>query len=88
MQHKPSLRHRPLECIHQQEASIGHIEHALHFTAEVGVSRGIDDIDFTTLIANTDVFGKNGDTAFAFQVVAIEESIHFGSLVIPEKLAG
>ena len=50
LQHKASLRHRTLESIHQKQASIGHVEHALHFAAKIGVSRSVDDIYFATIV--------------------------------------
>ena len=48
LQHETGLRHRTLESVNKQETTVCHIEHALHLTTEVGVSRSIEDIDFNT----------------------------------------
>ena len=50
LKYETSLRHRSLESIDEEDTAIGHIEHALHLATEVGVTRSIDDVDFSTLI--------------------------------------
>ena len=39
------LRHGALEGVHQQQNRIDHLEHALHFAAEVGVAGRVHDVD-------------------------------------------
>ena len=52
LQHEARLRHRAFEGIDEQQAAVGHIEYALHLAAEVGVSRGVYDVDFSAFIVN------------------------------------
>ena len=44
-QHEAGLRQRPLGRVHQQHHRVDHGEAALDLTAEVGVARGVDDVD-------------------------------------------
>ena len=52
LKHETRLRHRALESVDEQQASVSHIEHALHLTTEVGVSRSVDNIDFVTVVVD------------------------------------
>lgn len=47
--HKARLRHRPLHAVHQQHHAVAHVEHALHLTAKVRVTRRVDHVDLHTL---------------------------------------
>ena len=57
LQHESRLRHRPLESVNEQQTAVGHIQHALHLAAEVGVTRSVDDIDLCSFIIDADVLG-------------------------------
>jgi hypothetical protein len=48
------------------------------------VTGGINDVDFRTFPLNTHVFGQNGDTALAFQIVVIEDQLPY-FLIITEQ---
>ena len=72
LQHESSLRHRTFKSINQQQTAIGHVQHALNLTTKIAVSRGVDNIDFRSFPIDGNVLGKNGDTAFALQVVGVE----------------
>ena len=48
LEHETGLRHRTLESIDEEEASVCHVEHALNLTTEVRVSRSIEDINLST----------------------------------------
>ena len=50
LQHEASLRHGTFEGINKQQTSVCHIEHTLHFSTEVRVSRSVDDINLHSLI--------------------------------------
>ena len=50
-----------LEGVDEQQAAVGHVEHAFHFTAEVGVARSVDDVDLGVPIVDRYVLGKDGD---------------------------
>ena len=56
LEHETRLRHRAFESVDKQEAAVGHVEHALNLAAEVGVSRGVDYIDFVSFVVDGYVF--------------------------------
>ena len=75
LQHEARLGHAALEGVDEQQHAVGHVEHALHFAAEVAVARGVDDIDFDSFIGDGDVLGENGDAALALQVVVVQDQL-------------
>src|SRR5690349_17144645 len=48
-QHETSLRHWPFNRIDQQQRAIYHVQDALDLATEIGVTGGINDVDFGTL---------------------------------------
>ena len=73
LQNETCLRHRSLEGINEQEDAVGHVEHTLHFTSEIGVPRGVDDVDFDAFVVDAHVFGEDGDATLTLQVVVIKD---------------
>jgi hypothetical protein len=73
--HVPRLRTRPLERIDQDQRAVGHREDAFDLAAEIGVPRGIDDVDLHPLVENGDVLGENRDAALPFEVIRIEDAL-------------
>ena len=74
------LRHGAVHRVDQNQHGIDHRQHALDLTTEVGMARGVDDVDavFLTirgLPADRGVLGKDGDAAFLFQVVAVHHPL-------------
>ena len=61
LEHGPRLRHRSLDRIDQQQATVGHIQDALDLAAEIGVTRRVDDVDLETAVGDCHVLGKNRD---------------------------
>lgn len=49
-------------------------------SAEIGMSRSVNDIDLCIFINNCSVFGKNGNSTFTFDIVGIHYS--FGYFLI------
>ena len=43
--HEAGLRHGAVHGVHQQQHGVNHGQYALHLATEVGVPRGIDNID-------------------------------------------
>lgn len=74
-QNKPCLGHRTFEGIHDQKCAISHIEHALNFAAEIGVTRRVDDVDLHIFIGDRDILGQDGDATFALLVVRVEHAL-------------
>ena len=52
LKHEASLRHWTFKSINEQQTAVGHVEHTLHFTTEIGVSRGIYNVDFVTVVVD------------------------------------
>ena len=76
-EHEPSLWHRAFRGIDQHQCTIGHLDNTFDFAAEVRVTWGVDQIDFHTAVVNRDVLRQNGDSAFFFDVVRIEDPFSF-----------
>ena len=85
LKHEPRLRHRAFERIHEQQHAVGHVQHALHLAAEVGVARRIDDIDLVSVIVDRHVLRQDRDPALALQIVVVHDQLA-GLLVVPEKM--
>ena len=45
LQHELGLRHGAFGGIHQQHRAVDHVEDALDLAAEIGMARGVDDVD-------------------------------------------
>ena len=56
LQNESRLRHRSLEGIHEQQHTVGHIQHPFHLASEVGVPRSVDDIDLISLVIDRYIF--------------------------------
>ena len=82
LQHKAGLRHRTLCGIDQQENSVYHFQNTLDLTAEISVSRRVNNVDLYTLIIDGGVFGQDGDAALLFQSIGIHHSLGCG-LILP-----
>src|SRR6202000_1030851 len=54
------LGHGSLKGVDQEDAPVGHFKDAFHLTPEVGVTRGVYNVDFNVFISNGGVFAKNG----------------------------
>ncbi len=76
-QDESGLGHRAFESVDQQEAAVGHFQHAFDFAAEVGVAGRVDEVDFGTAVGDGDVLGQDGDAAFAFLGVGVEDALAF-----------
>ena len=69
------LGHTALEGVDEQQHAVRHVEHTLHFAAEVAVARRVDDVDFDPLVDHGDVLGEDGDAALALQIVVVEDQL-------------
>src|SRR3546814_8527241 len=79
------LRHRAFGGVDEQDDAVDHAEDTLDLAAEIGVTRGIDDVDprqfraFTPFDAGA--FRKDHDPAFFFEIVRIHRAF-FDTLVV------
>ena len=79
-QHELRLRHRPVNSIHQEQHAIDHVHDPLDLAAEIGVSRGVDDVDLRPAIHDRGVLRHDRDAALAFELVRVHDAL--GDLLI------
>ena len=84
LQNKTRLWHRTFKGVYDEQHTVGHVQDAFHFTAEVAMARGVYDVDFVVAVADTHVFRKDGDAAFTFEVVVVENKVA-SFLVVAKK---
>ncbi|KAF5033531.1 hypothetical protein DSECCO2_605710 [anaerobic digester metagenome] len=70
--HKTCLRHRAFKSIHNKQNTVSHIEHALHFSSEIGVTRSVDDVYFKPFVANRNILRQNRNPALTLKIVAVK----------------
>ena len=85
-QHEAGLRQRPLAGVHQQQHAVHHLERALDLAAEVGVARGVHDVDLGAAVAHRRVLRQDGDALFALEVVRVHHALDH-LLVLAEHAA-
>ena len=69
------LRQGAFRRVDEQQHAVHHRENTLHFAAEIGVARRINDIDAQIAVQNRCAFGENGNAAFTFQIVAVHRAL-------------
>ncbi len=77
------LGHGPIERIDDEQHAIHHAEDALHLAAEVGVARGVDDVDLRPFPPDRGVLREDSDAALALERVGIHDALHH-DLVLAE----
>ena len=86
-QHETRLRLGAFVSVNNQQSTIGHVQNALNFATEVGVTRRVDDVDLYALVINGNVLRKNGDAALTFLIVAVQHAV-FHLLICAEYVGG
>ncbi len=76
-QYEFCLRHGAFESVHHQNDAVYHLQHPLHFAAEIRMSGGIHDIDFYIFIEDCRILGQDCDTAFPFDIVGIHDAFRY-----------
>ena len=79
-QHEAGLRQRPLGRVDQQQHAVDHGQAALDLAAEVGVARGVDDVDdrhraVGVLAVHGGVLGQDRDALFLLQVTGVHQAL-------------
>ena len=86
-QNETRLRLGALVSVNDEQRAIGHVQNALNLAAEVGMARGIDDVDLHALVRNGDVLGKDGDAALTFLIVRVQNAF-LDFLILTEYVRG
>ena len=78
-QHEAGLRQRALGGVDQQHHAVDHGQAALHLATEVGVARGVDDVDHRhaavgVLTVHGGVLRQDGDALFLLQVTGVHQA--------------
>ena len=81
--HELGLRHRAFGRVHEHDRAVHHAQDALHLAAEIGVARGIDDVDAGVLPDDRGRLGQDGDAALLLEIVRIHRAL-FHALVFAE----
>jgi Zn-dependent alcohol dehydrogenase len=69
------LRQRTLGRVDQDQCAVDHVKDALDLAAEIGVARGVDDVDANVFPNQRRRLGEDGDAALPFEVVGIERAL-------------
>ncbi len=85
-QHEAGLRQGAFRGVHEEDGAAGHGEGALDLAAEVGVARGVDDVDLHALPGDGAVLGGNGDPALALEVHVVHDAV-LHLLILSENAA-
>ena len=85
-QDEPGLGHGALGGVHQEDDAVDHFEDALHLAAEVGVARGVHDVDLHVAVLDGGVLGQDGDAPLPLQVPGVHDPV-LDLLVGPEGAA-
>ena len=86
LQHKTCLWHGTLKGVHQKDTSVCHVQYALHLATKIGVTRGVDDINFCVAIHDGHVLGQDGYTTLTFQFVVVQHQLS-RLLVVTKQIA-
>ena len=70
-EHEACLRQRSLVGVHEEEHRVRHAQHALHLPAEVGVARGVDEVDLHAAVLDGAVLREDRDAALALELVRV-----------------
>ena len=86
LQDETGLGHAALGRIDQQQNAVDHLQNALDLAAEVGVARGINDVDLDALVLAGAVLGQNGDAALTLNIAGVHNAL--GHLLVGAESTG
>ena len=81
LQHEARLRHGAFGRVDQQQNAVDHLEDTLDLAGEIGMARGVDDVDLVVLIVNGRILGENGDAALALEIAGVHHALHHGLIL-------
>ena len=74
-QNKARLGHGTLGRIDEQDDAVDHLQDTLHLAAEVGVTRGVDDVDLRVAVPHGGILRHDRDAALALEVVRVHDAV-------------
>ena len=74
-QHEAGLGQRPLGGVDEQQHPVDHRQAALDLAAEVGVARGVDDVELDVAVADGRVLGQDRDPLLALEVHRVQHAL-------------
>ena len=74
-QHEAGLRHRPLGGVDEKQNPVDHRQRPLDLPAEVGVARGVDDVELDVAVADRCVLGEDRDPLLALEVHRVHDAL-------------
>jgi hypothetical protein len=74
----PGLRQRTLGGVDEEEDRVDHEQRPLDLAAEVGVTRGVDDVQAGSRVIDGRLLGEDRDALLALQVARVEDAIDHG----------
>ena len=86
LQHEPRLGHGALSRVDEQQNAVDHLQNALDLAGEIGVARGVDDVDLIIFIVDGRVLGQDRDAALALEIARVHHAVHDG-LILPVNAA-
>ena len=85
-QHESGLGHSTFKSIYHQNHAVHHFQHPFHLAAEIGMPRGINDVDFCSFIIYCRIFGQDSNATLPLDVVGVHYPL-LNFLVFPEYAA-
>src|SRR5699024_469439 len=86
LQHEAGLGHAALGGVRQQDHAVDHFQHPLRCAANVGVARGVHDVDRDARVSAGAVLGQDGDAAVTLDVASVHDA-RGDRLVVAESAA-
>ncbi|MNN31155.1 hypothetical protein D3C81_1448300 [compost metagenome] len=76
--YKLGLRHTAFISIYNEKHTVNHFHNTFYFTAKVGMSWCINDINQIVFIRNSCVLSQNRNPALPFQIIRIHRTFLYG----------
>jgi hypothetical protein len=73
LQHEAGLRQRTFGGVDQQQHPVHHLQGSLDLATEIGVARGVDDIDLDALMPDRCVLGEDRDATLTLEIARVHD---------------
>jgi hypothetical protein len=87
-QDEAGLGLRTLGGVDDQQHAVDHVHDPFDLAAEVGVARGVDDVDVVVLVFEGGVLGADGDALLALEIHGIHDAFLGGLGLVGAEGAG